>query len=186
MRKLIVSEFMTLDGVMEAPEKWQFPYFSGDMEEFIRGQILATDVMLLGRVTYEIFAAYWPHTTTNEFGIADKLNSSPKLVVSSTLGKADWNNSTLIKSNALGEIMRLKQAQPDGVIGTTGSTTLVQSLMDADLVDKYQLTVHPIVLGSGKRLFKDGMASHMKLVEMRAFSGGVVLLRYQPDKKSSN
>lgn len=186
MRKLIVSEFLTLDGVMESPETWQFPYFSDDMAEYIKEQILASDVMLLGRVTYETFAGYWPHTTGNEFGIADKLNSSPKFVVSSTLDRVDWNNSKLIKSNALGEIMRLKQEQPNGIVGTTGSATLVQSMMDADLVDEYQLTVHPVVVGSGKRLFRDGDMAHLKLVESRAFSSGVVLLRYQPDRKESN
>ena len=182
MRKLIVSEFMTLDGVMEAPETWQFPYFSDDMAEYIKEQILASDVMLLGRVTYETFAGYWPNVTTNEFGIADKLNSSPKFVVSSMLDRVAWNNSTLIKSNVLGEIMRLKQEQPNGIIGTTGSATLVQSLMDADLVDEYQLTVHPVVLGGGKRLFREGDTAKLKLVETRAFSAGVVLLRYHPDR----
>ncbi len=87
MRKIIVSEFVTLDGVMEAPETWQFPYYSDDMGEVIKVQNLASDAMLLGRVTYEVFAAYWPTQINNEFGIADKLNSMPKFVVSSTLQK---------------------------------------------------------------------------------------------------
>ncbi len=96
MRKLIVSEFLTLDGVMEANERWQFPYFSDDLAEFNKAQILALDTILLGRVTYEIFASSWPYRTHNEFGIADKLNGTPKFVVSSTLKKAEWNNSRLI------------------------------------------------------------------------------------------
>src|SRR6185369_17696154 len=99
MRKIIVSEFITLDGVIESNEKWQFPYFSGDLAEFSMKQILALDTILLGRETYEIFAASWPSRTNNEFGIADKLNSMPKFVVSSTLEKANWDNSTIIKVN---------------------------------------------------------------------------------------
>jgi dihydrofolate reductase len=183
MRKIIVSEFVTLDGVMEAPETWQFPYYSDDMGEVIKAQILASDAMLLGRVTYEVFAAYWPSQTNNEFGIADKLNSSPKFVVSSTLQKAEWNNSTLIKGNVAEEISKLKQ-QPDGNIRITGSATLVQSLMQADLIDEYQLMVHPVVLGSGKRLFRDGSDTlKLKLLDTKTFSKGVVLLCYQPAGK---
>jgi dihydrofolate reductase len=179
MRKLIVSEFVTLDGVMEAPEKWQFPYYSDDLAEVIQAQILASDAMLLGRVTYEVFAAYWPSQTNNEFGISDKLNSEPKFVVSSTLQKAEWNNSTLIKEHVAEEISKLKQ-QPGGNIGITGSATLVQSLMQADLIDEYRLMVHPVVLGSGKRLFRDGRDTlQLKLLNTQTFSKGVVLLCYQ-------
>jgi len=179
MRKIIVSEFVTLDGVMESPEKWQFPYYSDDIAEVIKAQILASDAMLLGRVTYEVFAAYWPSQSNNEFGIADKLNSVPKFVVSSTLQKAEWNNSTLIKGNVAEEISKLKQ-QPGGNIGITGSATLVQSLMQADLIDEHRLMVHPVVLGSGKRLFRDGgNALQLKLFNIQTFSKGVVLLCYK-------
>jgi dihydrofolate reductase len=182
VRKLIVSEFLTLDGVMEANEKWQFPYFSDDLAEFNKAQILALDTILLGRVTYEIFASSWPYRTNNEFGVADKLNRAPKFVVSSTLEKAEWNNSRLIKRNAAQEISNLKQ-QPGGDIGITGSATLVQSLMKDDLIDEYRLLIHPIVVGSGKRLFCDGSSTTLKLVETKTFSSGVVLLSYQPDRK---
>jgi hypothetical protein len=99
MGRVIVYEYVTLDGVMEAPEEWQFPYYSDDVAEVIKAQILEPDAILLGRETYEIFASYWPYRTHNEFGTADKLNSTPKFVVSSTLEKAEWNNSTLIKEN---------------------------------------------------------------------------------------
>ena len=125
MRKIIVLEFVTVDGVMEAPEKWQFPYLSEDVAEFNKTQLLALDTLLLGRVTYEIFASSWPLRTNNEFGIADKLNSMPKFVVSSTIGKADWNNSTLIRENVIEEIAKLKE-RDGGDIGIVGSAALIQ------------------------------------------------------------
>jgi dihydrofolate reductase len=182
VRKLIVSEFLTLDGVMEANEKWQFPYFSDDLAEFNKAQILALDTILLGRVTYEIFASSWPYRTHNEFGIADKLNGTPKFVVSSTLKKAEWNNSRLIKENVAQEVSKLKQ-QPGGDIGITGSATLIQSLMKEELIDEYRLFIHPIVVGSGKRLFHDGGSTTLKLTGTKMFSSGVVLLSYQPGSK---
>ena len=182
MRKVIVSEFVTLDGVMESNEKWQFPYYSDDLAEFNKAQILALDAILLGRVTYEVFASSWPSRTNNEFGIADKLNSTPKFVVSSTLEKAEWNNSTLIKENVAEEIANLKR-QPGGDIGITGSATLIQSLMQSDLIDEYRLLVHPVVVGSGKRLFRDGNKAALKLIKTKMFSSGVVMLSYQPAPK---
>ncbi len=186
MRKVIVSEFLSLDGIMEASEQWQPPYVSDDVAEFIQAQILGLDAQLLGRVTYDMFAAYWPLQTHNEFGIADKLNTMPKFVVSSTLAKAEWNNSTILRGNVAEAVARLKQ-QPGGSIGIIGSATLVQSLMKEDLIDEYQLQVYPIVLGSGRRLFKDGMnTTALKLVESKTFSSGVVLLRYQPAKDKAD
>jgi len=118
LRKVIAYEYVTLDGVMEAPEKWQFPYFSDDFAEFNKAQILSFGASLPGRVTYEIFASYWPLQTNNEIGLADKINSAPKFVLSSSLQKAEWNNSTLIKDgkNLSEEINKLKQ-QPGGDIG---------------------------------------------------------------------
>jgi dihydrofolate reductase len=179
MRKVIVTEFLTLDGVMEASEQWQPPYVSDDVAEAIKGVIHETDAALFGRVTYELFAAYWPLQTHNEFGIADKLNRERKFVVSSTLTTVDWNNSSLIKGDVAEEIRTLKE-QPGGAIRVVGSATLVQSLMKANLIDEYWLMVHPLVLGRGKRLFNDGMeTTGLKLVEAKAFSSGVVLLRYQ-------
>jgi len=182
MRKVIVYEYVTLDGVVEAPEKWQFPYFSDDVAEVIKSQILDAGAILLGRATYDIFAASWPSRTNNEFGVADKLNNAPKYVVSSTLESPDWNNTTLIKENVLEEIAGLKQ-QPGGDIGILGSATLVQSLMGRELIDEYRLMVHPIILGSGKRLFPEGVDLALRLIEVKAFSSGVLLLRYLPDRK---
>jgi dihydrofolate reductase len=179
MRKIIAYEYLTLDDVMEAPEKWQFPYLSDDVAESIKAQILDADAILLGRVTYEIFAASWPSRTNNEFGVADKLNSAPKYVVSTTLEKADWNNTTLIKGNVAAEISKLKQ-QPGGNIVIVGSGQLLDALMRHDLIDEYRLMLHPVVLGSGKRLFADGVLAALQLVEAKPFSSGVLLLRYQP------
>lgn len=180
MRKVIVYEYMTLDGVVEAPEKWQFPYLSDDVAEIIQSQILDADAILLGRVTYEIFAASWPMRTNNEFGVADKLNSVPKFVVSSTLDRVEWNNSKLIKGNVLEEITKLKQL-PSGNMAIIGSASLIRSLMKYELIDEYRLMVHPVVLGCGKRLFPEGINLALRLVDTNAFSSGVVLLRYQAD-----
>ncbi|HLY26650.1 MAG TPA: dihydrofolate reductase family protein [Aggregatilineales bacterium] len=178
MRPVVVWEFMSLDGVMEAPEKWVFPYQSEDVAEAIKAQNLASDVLVLGRVTFETFASAWPKMTHNEFGFADKLNNQPKFVVSSTLQKAEWNNSMIINDHVIETINALKQ-QPGGEIGITGSATLVQSLLKANLVDELRLFVHPIVLGSGKRLFADGNHVTLKHVKVQPFSSGVVLLYYQ-------
>ena len=178
MRKIIVSEFLSADGVMEAPDTWQFPFQSEELGAITERQIRDTDAFLLGGVTYEIFAGFWPTQTHNEFGIADKLNSAPKYVVSTTLQKADWNNSTQIKSNVIEEIRRLKQ-QPGSMIGISGSATLVHSLLNAGLVDEIQVLVHPIVLGKGVRLFPDGYHSPLTLADSKILPNGVVFLTYQ-------
>lgn len=128
---------------MEASEEWQPPYVSEDVGEAIQTSIQTSDAALLGRVTYQMFAAYWPTQTQNEFGVADKLNSQPKFVVSSTLDKAEWNNTTVLKGNVVEEIRRLKQ-QPGGDIRLSGSATLAQSLMQAGLVDEYWLLCIPL------------------------------------------
>ncbi len=179
MRKIVVSEFLSADGVMEAPDTWQFPFQSDEMGEITERQTRDTDAFLLGRLTYEIFAAFWPTMTNNEFGIADKMNSAPKYVVSTTLQQADWNNSTLIRSNVIEEIRKLKQ-QPGGKIGIIGSATLVHSLLDAGLIDEIQVLVHPLVLGKGVRLFVDGgRRMSMKLADSMILPNGVVFLSYQ-------
>ena len=178
MRKIIVLEFLTIDGVMEAPEKWQFPYLSEDVAEYNKTQLLTLDALLLGRVTYEIFASSWPLRTNNEFGVADQLNSMPKFVISSTIEKTDWNNSTLIKENVIEEIAKLKKGD-GGDIGIVGSAGLIQSLIPHNLIDEYEFLVHPIVLGKGKRVFGDDGNLNLKLIQARQFNSGVVLLSYQ-------
>ncbi|MBE2193923.1 MAG: dihydrofolate reductase [Anaerolinea sp.] len=178
MRKIVVSEFISLDGVIEAPHTWQFPFQTEEMGAITERQTHDTDALLLGRVTYEIFASFWPTQTNNEFGVADKYNSVTKYVVSTTLQTAGWNNSTLIRSNVIEEIRRLKQ-QPGGKIGIIGSATLVHSLLGASLIDEMQVLVHPLVLGKGVRLFAEGYHSPMKLADSKILSNGVVYLSYQ-------
>jgi dihydrofolate reductase len=184
MRKLVVSEWMTLDGVFDADtmDTWFIPYHSKERKAYITEGIEACDAMLYGRTTYAMLGPYWSAEKNDDNGPAAKLNSVQKYVVSSTLKKAAWNNSTIIKDNVVEAITTLKQ-QHGGEILVTGSATLVQSLMEADLIDEYRFLVQPIVMGSGKRFFNDGNTAPLKLVEAKPFSLGVVLLRYQPDKK---
>jgi len=160
MRRIVVSEFVTLDGVMEDPGGaeafdrggWAFQFERGpDGDKFKLDEVLEADALLLGRKTYEGFAKAWP-TVTDEVGFAEKMNSMPKYVVSSTLESADWNNSTVINGDVAEEVAKL-----DGNILVAGSAQLVQMLMDHDLVDEYRLMIYPVLLGSGKRLFKDGI-----------------------------
>ena len=184
MRKVIVGLFLSLDGVMESPEKWHFPYFNDEMGEAIGAAMAAADAMLLGRVTYQEFASYWPGVSSEDQPFADHMNNTPKFVVSTTLEEPlEWQNSTLIKGNVAEEIAKLKQ-QPGKNIGITGSATLVRSLLQVDLLDELSLMVHPIILGSGRPLFEDGGdRKALKLVDSRVFSTGVVYLTYQPDRE---
>jgi dihydrofolate reductase len=181
MGKLIVSEWLTLDGVFDGDTmaQWFMPFDSEDRRKYIINTMLACDAILFGRKTYEMLAPYWSPLKNNEDGLADKINSVRKYVVSSTLEKADWNNSTIIKENVVEEITKLKQ-QPDQEIHIEGSATLVQSLIEANLIDEYRFLVHPIISGSGKRFYKDGMnTSGMKLLKTETLDKGVVLLFYQ-------
>jgi dihydrofolate reductase len=185
MRKVTAGLFVSLDGVTESPEKWQLPYFNDEMGEAIGAAMAAADAMLLGRVTYQEFASYWPGVSSEDQPFADYMNNTPKYVVSTSLDTVEWNNSTLIKDNVAAEIARLKQ-QPGKNIGITGSATLVQSLLQDDLLDELMLMVHPVVVGSGKRLFEDGGAlKELKLVDSKTFSTGVVSLTYQPAGKEA-
>ena len=190
MRKVVVSEFMTLDGVIEDPGGsegtanggWSFKVRSGeDQGPFKVDELFASDALLLGRVTYQGFAAAWP-TMPGTGAYGERMNSLPKYVVSTTLNSVEWNNSRLIKQNVAEEVSRLKQ-QPGQDILVFGSGRLVQTLMEHDLVDQYNLLVHSVVLGSGQRLFKDGSQAALKLVETKMFGDGVVALIYQPDRK---
>jgi dihydrofolate reductase len=180
MRKIVAGLFISLDGVVEAPDKWHFPYFNDEMGLAVGEQMAAADTMLLGRVTYQEFAGFWPQQSNDEIDIADYMNNTPKVVVSTTLDTADWKNSTLIKGNVAEELTRLKQ-QPGKNVGITGSPTLVRSLLRDDLLDELRLLVHPIVVGRGKRLFEgEGTQMPLKLVESKTFSTGVLYLTYQP------
>ncbi len=179
MRKVTAGLFLSLDGVMESPERWQLPYFNDEMGEAVGAAMAATDAMLLGRVTYQEFASYWPGVSAEEQPFAGHMNNTLKYVVSTTLDKTEWQNSTLIKGDVAEEIATLKQ-QPGKNIGITGSATLVQSLLQEDLLDELGLMIHPVVVGSGKRLFKDGGdLKALKLVDSKTFGTGVVYLTYQ-------
>lgn len=181
--KIVVTEFMTLDGVVEAPHEWSFPYWTDETGQFKLAELRASDAQLLGRITYEGFAAAWPGMEKDPEGFADRMNSMPKYVVSTTLEKAEWTNSTIIKSNLVEEINALR-SQPGGDILVAGSMTLIRALVEHDLVDEYHLLVYPVVLGKGQRLFNEGTMASLKLVESKPMGAtGVVLLRYQPDRK---
>jgi dihydrofolate reductase len=189
MRKVVVSEFLTLDGVMQDPGGvgeiesggWNIPYMNEEFGQYKFNELAASDALLLGRVTYEGFAAAWPEEshveTEGEFAVM--MNSYPKYVVSTTLDKAQWNNSHLIKTNVKEEISKLKQ-QPGKDILIFGSGNLVQSLMDYGLIDEYHLQIHPVILGHGKRLFQEGNNVKLSLVDSKVTGPGIVILTYQP------
>jgi len=181
MRKVIVSEFVTLDGVMEEP-RWTFQFTpSEDQLKFKLDELFSVDALLLGRVTYQGFAAAWPSMKGDAQGYGDRMNGLPKYVVSTSLEKVEWNNSRLIKANVAEEVAKLKQQSGQDIL-VFGSRELASSLMQSGLVDELRLLVYPIILGSGKRLFRDGIAAKLKLVESKAFASGIALLRYQPVK----
>ena len=184
MRKVTAGLFVSLDGVTESPERWQLPYFSDEMGEAVGAAMAAADAMLLGRVTYEEFASYWPGVSSENQPFADHMNNTPKYVVSRTLEEPlEWNNSTLIKGNVADEISRLKR-RPGKDIGITGSVTLVQILLQENLLDELGLMIHPVVVGSGKRLFEEGGdPKGLKLVDSKTFSTGVVYVTYRPAGK---
>jgi dihydrofolate reductase len=193
MGKIIVSEFITLDGVIEAPggedslgerSGWSMPYFNEETAKFKLADLLGSDALLMGRVTYQIHAAAWP-SMTDEEGFADRMNNLPKYVVSTTLDKVEWNNSRLIRGNIPEEIKKLKQEVQRHIL-IEGGSDLVTLLMQHDLIDEYRLLVHPIVVGKGKRLFREGsQKKELRLIEARALSTGVVALTYQPAETRS-
>ncbi len=191
MGKVVVTEFVSMDGVMEDPGGaeefehggWTFEFDRGpEGDKFKLDEVMDADAQLLGRVTYQGFAAAWP-TITDEVGFADKMNSMPKYVVSTTLEEAEWNNSTVVKGDVAEEISKLK-GQVDGNILVAGSATLVQSLMQHDLVDELRLMVFPLVLGSGKRLFADGSErADFRLTDSKALESGILILTYERAEK---
>ncbi len=186
MGRIIVTEFVSLDGVMEDPGGaesfrhggWSFEFSRGDEgDKFKLDETLATEALLLGRKTYEGFAAAWP---SREGEFADKFNTMPKYVVSSTLENPEWNNSTVLKGDVAEEVRKLKQEQ-DGDVVVHGSAQLVQTLIEQSLVDELRLMVFPVVLGGGKRLFGETADKKaMRLVDSKAVGDGVAILIYEP------
>jgi dihydrofolate reductase len=179
MRKIVAGLFVSLDGVFEAPETWHFPYFNDEMGDIIGSQMAEADTMLLGRQTYEEFAAYWADKGS-DVELADAINNTPKLVASTTLETVDWQNSSLIKGDVADELRRLKH-EPGKDISITGSATLVRSLLRDGILDELRLLVHPIVVGSGKRLFQDvGDRVPLRLAAAKTLTTGVLYLTYVP------
>jgi dihydrofolate reductase len=187
MGRVVVTEFVSLDGVMEDPGGsedfkhggWTFEIDRGDEgDKFKLDELFEAEVQLLGRVTYEGFAAAWPTMKgTGEFG--EKMNSMPKYVVSSTLEKAEWNNSTVLTGDVAEEVSKLKQ-DVDGVILVAGSAQLVQTLLEHDLVDELRLMVFPVVLGRGKRLFGETSdKKRLRLTDSKAVGDGITILTYE-------
>ena len=179
MRKIVAELFVSLDGVVEAPQNWHFPYYNDEMFEVVESQLAAADTMLLGRRTYEEFVTYWPKQT-GDVPLADAINGMQKLVVSTTLESLDWQNSTLISGNVAEELRRQKEL-PGKEISITGSPTLVRFLIAEGLLDELRLLVHPIIVGGGKRLFEDSDRVPLRLTESRTFKTGVLYLTYVPD-----
>lgn len=188
MRKVVASTFVTLDGVFEDPGGaegfelggWSFKYVGrSDDDQKYQGDLLAeTDALLLGRITYEGFAKAWPSMTDGGW-YAEKMNSMPKYVASSTLEKAEWNNSTIIKGDVAEDVAKLKQ-QPGQNLLIFGSGQLINELLRHHLIDELRLLVHPVVLGRGKRLFKEGPPVGLTPIDAKVFGSGVVLTVYKP------
>lgn len=184
---------MSLDGVVQAPGDpdedrsdgfehggWLFQFERGEGDEFRLNGVLESDALLLGRTTYDIFAAYWPNVDSDDHPMAARLNSMPKYVASRNLKDVEWNNSTLLTGHIADEVATLKQ-QEGGDILVYGSAQLVQTLLEHDLVDEYHLMVFPIVLGSGKRLFGEtSEPTTLRLVDTKSVGAGVLSLTYQP------
>jgi dihydrofolate reductase len=191
MRKLVVGTFLTVDGVMQAPGGpdedreggfehggWNVNYWDDVMGKLIVEWTLQAGALLLGRKTYEIFAAHWPHVGGDD-PVAAKLNSVPKYVASRTLDEVTWNNATLIQGDVAEGVARLKD-EPGDEIQVTGSGELIQTLIEHDLVDEYRLWIFPLVLGEGKRLFARGtLPAALKLVDTRISSTGVAIHSYE-------
>jgi len=188
MRKIIVTEFISLDGVFQAPgpdgtgfkyEGWTFAYNNDEFMKFKMGELQDADMQLLGRVTYAGFANAWPGRSGDPF--SEKFNSMPKYVVSKSLQKAEWNNSHIINQNVVEEIKKLKSGS-GGSILVSGSGELVRFLMKNNLVDQLSILLYPVVLGEGKRLFAGAEKKDLKLVESQAFKNGLMKLIYTPKK----
>jgi dihydrofolate reductase len=181
MRKVVAAEFLSLDGVMESPDKWHFPYFNEEIGQAVEEGFAAADAMLMGRVNYEEWAAFWPGQDPEVNPMAAQMNSMQKYVVSTTLEEPlSWQNSTLIGEDVGEEIGRLKQGE-GGDIVISGSGALVRSLLQYGLLDELKLMIHPVVVGGGKRLFEDfGEHKALELVDSQTFATGVVYLTYRP------
>ena len=168
------SLFLSLDGVIEAPETWHFPYFDDQMGAVVTEQMRETDATLIGRRTYDGFAAYWPNADPED-PVTGVMNGARKYVVSNTMTEATWENSSVVTGDVAAELARLKA---DTRLGTTESATLVRWMLEQGLVDELHLLVHPIVVGHGQKLFEDGATVPLKLLSSTTFDTGVLHLVY--------
>ncbi|MEA2551191.1 MAG: hypothetical protein QOE25_960 [Actinomycetota bacterium] len=177
--RLVATEYISLDGVFEEPGQWSFPFFNDEAAAFKSDELDATDALLLGRRTYEGFAAAWPTMAgVGEFGV--KMNTMTKYVVSSTLDTVEWPGSQLITGDLVTEIGKLK-AEPGGDLLLSGSAQLFNACAKADLIDLYRFMLHPIVIGHGAKLFDDGAQDKaLTLSNTKTFSSGIVILEYTP------
>jgi dihydrofolate reductase len=192
MGRIVVTEFISLDGVIEAPGGgedysrggWAFEFDRGaEGNKFKLDELVEADAQLLGRVTYEGFAAAWPERE-DEAGFAKKMNEMPKFVVSSTLTEPAWQNTTVLGGDPVTAVAKLRD-EFDGVILVAGSASLVQALIENDLVDELRLMVFPLLLGAGKRLFPEGQAKKpLTLTESQTVGDGVSILRYEPKQSA--
>jgi len=190
MRRLIVLSFLTLDGVMQEPDKpdttgrfpyggWTIPFFDDTLDQTVPEQLRQPFDVVLGRKTYDIFAAYWPYQNSEENPVAASFNAAKKYVASRTLQKLDWQNSTLLQGDVAQEVQKLKQ-QDGPALQVHGSANLVQTLLQHDLVDEYLLTIFPLTLGTGQRLFAEGTnAAAFTLRQVKASARGVIVAYYE-------
>ncbi|HEX5579721.1 MAG TPA: dihydrofolate reductase family protein, partial [Candidatus Limnocylindria bacterium] len=189
--RLIATSFVTLDGVMEGPgfdehrdgkNAWALRIQDEETERYNLALVMHADAILLGRTTYQIWAAFWPTMDAGDRSMAEKLNAMPKYVASNTLERADWNNTTVLRGDVAAEVGRLKAEGGDGDLLLYGSADLLAEVMKHDLVDEYRLQLYPVVLGSGKHLFRDRIETHhLRLTGSRVFPSGIVLLIYEPE-----
>ncbi len=189
MRKIVATEYVTLDGTFGDPggqskeeyTGWSMPFWSEDVGKYKFDEILEHDALLLGRITYEGFAAAWP-TMEGTGGFGEKMNGMPKYVVSNTLQKADWNNTKIISGEIAEQIRKLKE-QPGKNILVAGSGQLLKFLLENDLADEIRMLLHPVVLGGGKKLFAKAVAQKFQLDNVKTFKTGISLLTYTVNKK---
>ena len=178
MSKIISSFFISLDGVVEAPDQWHFPYFDDAMGEIVGKSMETTTAMLMGRKLYDEWASYWPEQGP-EVPFSEYINTIPKYVLSTTLKDAKWQNTTVISDDVASQVQKLKEAT-EGDIGMSGSATTVRWLLANGLLDELNLLVHPIAVGSGQRLFEDPTTYPLDLLSSTTLDTGVLHLRYAP------
>jgi dihydrofolate reductase len=182
MGKIVSSFFISLDGVVESPDQWHFPYWNEEMGAFVEGGMQGAAGMLMGRKLYDEWSAYWT-TTEADPEVAAALNSAPKYVLSNTLEKAGWSNTTIISGDVAARVRELKE-QVDGDLQMSGSATTVRWLLANGLLDELNLLVHPIVVGRGQRLFEDTPTHPLKLANSVTYKTGVLQLTYVPDPQA--